>query len=252
MEFCKDRVFTSLNADELRAGDKVIVADTLDGLKHKVQEGKDILVLQGINPETWGRRFSLTNTDYALAYLVERKENCTNCGAECDDAGCKGFECTTPCNNWKPKTEDKWCKNCGVEVCSRAGVDADVRCPAWQPRAEKDCKDCGNAIDEEGKYCSGDENHHWVDQTGEQKCWRPKAEPHYRPFKDTDELIKVWNKKFYLDFKPSHDPLTMPLIWVRNKNDRKVWLISEFDKRILDYLFTNCEFLDGSPCGVEE
>lgn len=83
--------------------------------------------------------------------------------------------------------------------------------------------------------------------------YKPKpeqeAEKHYRQFRDTDELIAHWLDK---GGKWQKRPLTMPLIWVRNKSDRKAWLITEFDKRILDYLFTNCEFLDGSPCGVEE
>ena len=40
------RYYSAINADELKAGDKVIVADTLDGLKHKIQEDKELLVRQ--------------------------------------------------------------------------------------------------------------------------------------------------------------------------------------------------------------
>ena len=81
MEFDKSKVFTALNADELKPGDKVIVADTLSVLKQRVrvQEGKDIVVLQKINGEDWGRRFGFSMSDYALAYLVERPESCATC-----------------------------------------------------------------------------------------------------------------------------------------------------------------------------
>ena len=185
MEFDKSRIYSAVNADELRAGDKVIVANTLVTLKRNVANNVKPLILLEVIDEDYDLRFEVNFNKgrYALAYLVERKENCGNCGdEECPDAG-----------------ED--CKF--------------LRCADWKPILIR-------------------------------------AEKHYRPFKDTDELIKVWDKKFYLDFKPTHDPLTMPLIWVRNKSNKKPWLINEFGKRILDYLFTNCEFLDGSPCGVEE
>ena len=77
----------------------------------------------------------------------------------------------------------------------------------------------------------------------------------------------MWDKKFYLDFKPTHDPLTMPLIWVRQKGDAtdRGHLIVSFsnngcsvidvdDIRVMlwEMLFGEWEFLDGTPCGVEE
>ena len=122
---------------------------------------------------------------YALAYLVERAENCTNCGA-------------------------RWV--CPLNAPENPSI---TRCNAYEPL-------------------------------------KLNTEPHYRPFKDTDELIKVWDAKIGTPKWGTDGDLTMPLIWVRNKSNKKPWLINEFGKRILDYLFTNCEFLDGSPCGVEE
>ena len=38
MEFDKSRVYTALNADELKVGSKVIVADSLQGLKDRVNK----------------------------------------------------------------------------------------------------------------------------------------------------------------------------------------------------------------------
>lgn len=89
MEFDRNRVFTALNADELKAGDKVIVADTLQELKGKVYEGTDVRELSEVCIETSMRRFytdfsyvSENRQDacfsYALAYLVERRREYTD------------------------------------------------------------------------------------------------------------------------------------------------------------------------------
>lgn len=203
MEFNKDCVFTAVNADELHKGDKVIVADCLDSLRKDVELNEGVCELKEVLGENIGHRFSLGEASfYALAYLMERKENCTNCSAR--------WVCPVSIPNKNPKL---------------------TKCNAYEPLEPK---------------------------------IEPKAEKHYRPFKDTDELIKVWNKKFYLDFKPSHDPLTMPLIWVRgkiSKNTNTGWLVTGigYDGVALgdtslswEELFEDWEFLDGSPCGVEE
>jgi len=188
MEFQKERCFTALNADELKQGDKVLAADDLASLKDKIRDMK-VNTIYRICPENCSSRFiNEYGNDYALAYLVERKENCTNCG----NRGNSYCSCFT-----RDKSDDELSRTV-----------------------------CDNYI----------------------RLSEQKAEPHYRPFANTDELIRVWCEKA----KATPPILDMPHIWVRNKSDRKVWLINEFDKRILDYLFTNCEFLDGSPCGVEE
>lgn len=71
MEFDKSRVYTALNADELKVGDKVIVADTLTKLKEKVQEDADIFNLVFVFPEDAELRFSDGNCGWNLAYLVK-------------------------------------------------------------------------------------------------------------------------------------------------------------------------------------
>ena len=185
MEFDKSRCYSALNADELKAGDKVIVADTMMTLKGivLVNDETRAVELSAINTGDNMYRFKAQGSQYNLAYLVERKENCTNCIHY-------------------------------TEVCLDCLKGKNHRCY---------------------KYKS-----------------EPKTEKKYRPFRDTDELIKVWDAKIGTPKWGTDGDLTMPLIWVRNKRNKKPWLINEFDKRILDYLFTNCEFLDGSVCGEEE
>ena len=272
MEFLRERVYTALNADELRARDKVIVADTLDGLKHKVQKGKDILVLQGINPETWGRRFSLTNTDYALAYLVERKENCTNCEkfktGYCIDGWDVDAQKIFRCEDYTPKTE-KRCTKCrmatklsdGTLACDVDGYPVDCTpphdeaCSDYKPKteqkAEKKCGNCGKC----GTECEG--NNIYTKACPE---WTSMVKKHYRPFKDTDELIKVWCDK---GGKWQKRELTMPHIWVRCKASGNSYLITGYftnDNEVcfsasgfsMNDLLKDYEFLDGSVCGVEE
>jgi len=197
MEFDKSRVYTALNADELRVGDKVIVADTIHCLEVQVKGDVAADTICQVNPPTWGKRFSVGagNISASLAYLVERAENCTNCGK---------FQTGYCCDGWD--------------------VDAQkiFRCDKYKPKTE------------------------------------PKAEKHYRPFRDIDELIKVWDAKC-----PNKRPaMTMPLIWVRHKQIGSKSLITDYvddytvivgtEGNGLQALFDDYTFLDGSVCGVEE
>lgn len=156
MEFDKSRVYTSLNADELKAGDKVIVANSPYYLKKQVEEDDVTDEIMYIAPDTDDKRFRVDRSgEFALAYLVERKENCTNCGEGKKDE-----------DYWLGCTPDKF----GKEEQAKCW-----HCDFWEPKTEQ------------------------------------KAEPHYRPFKDTEELVKVWCEK---GGKWQKRELTMPYIWV--------------------------------------
>lgn len=83
-----------------------------------------------------------------------------------------------------------------------------------------------------------------------------RIKPKYRPFKDCDELIATWAKM--MGYKAKEN--TMPLIWVRFKNNFEIYCVIGFsDKEVcfgdtwknLEELFTETTFLDNSPCGVE-
>lgn len=82
MEFDKSRVYTSLNADKLKVGSKVIVADSLgmlrtrvENLKTKEDEKNLITTIRGIKDENYQHRFvEQDNVFWNLAYLVAEPE----------------------------------------------------------------------------------------------------------------------------------------------------------------------------------
>ena len=86
--------------------------------------------------------------------------------------------------------------------------------------------------------------------------YRVKKEPKYRPFKDTDELIEEYCKRFEVGWG-----YNLPSIWVKSKKSCDRFLITGFgsDKIILikgevslDTMFEYDTFLDGSPFGKLE
>ncbi|EMB19569.1 hypothetical protein [Treponema denticola] len=72
MEFNKNRIYTAVNADELKIGSKCIFADTVKGLRRKVEEDADCV-------ETFYRLHNNGSDDlfvgnkylYYYAYLIE-------------------------------------------------------------------------------------------------------------------------------------------------------------------------------------
>lgn len=74
MEFDKSKVYTALNADDLRVGDKVFTADTIACLYGEVKNGEDVETIDEILPGSEMKRF-LTKEGYVatcFAYLVEK------------------------------------------------------------------------------------------------------------------------------------------------------------------------------------
>lgn len=75
MEFDKSKVYTALNADELKVGSKVILADDLGSLKDYVEKDRYTTILTRIKDEEYEYRFvAEEGTCYHLAYLVETPE----------------------------------------------------------------------------------------------------------------------------------------------------------------------------------
>lgn len=71
MEFDKSKVYTSVNADELKIGSKCIFADSLSHLKKYVSEDYEPDTLIGVYPENSPIRFEGKGEFlHLLAYLV--------------------------------------------------------------------------------------------------------------------------------------------------------------------------------------
>ena len=74
MEFDKSRVYTALNAEELKIGSKVVVADTLRDLKERV-EGGYVQTLTNIRDDDCINRFEVDSSSiYSIAYLISEPE----------------------------------------------------------------------------------------------------------------------------------------------------------------------------------
>lgn len=74
MTFDKSRVYTALNADELKIGSKCFFADTIQDLRIKMQsEGVDggVEELTGLYDDDSVARFRSFNCTYIYAYLIE-------------------------------------------------------------------------------------------------------------------------------------------------------------------------------------
>lgn len=70
----KSRVYTALNADKLKVGSKVIVADTLLELKECILKHKLPKILNKIEPENFEYRFLCDDGfHYSLAYIPEKQ-----------------------------------------------------------------------------------------------------------------------------------------------------------------------------------
>lgn len=75
MEFNKAKVFTALNANEVKVGSKGYGSDTIEDLKNKVITGGKLLELAEIRGEDSILRFIDTlHQSYALFYFVEEPE----------------------------------------------------------------------------------------------------------------------------------------------------------------------------------
>ena len=74
MEFQKERVFTALNADELKLGSQVILANSISELKAKLENGGYVRILEEIFGEYYRDRFGINKNAYSLAYLISEPE----------------------------------------------------------------------------------------------------------------------------------------------------------------------------------
>ena len=75
MTFDKSKVYTALNADELKVGSKVYVSDNMYYLKKCVEDNLESCILTEVLLEKEASRFCINDTfneQWALAYLIEQ------------------------------------------------------------------------------------------------------------------------------------------------------------------------------------
>lgn len=121
---------------------------------------------------------------------------------------------------------------------------------------------------EEGKTIQYFYRDDWRDVANNIPLWglndtyRVKPDEHkYEPFGTVQELIDAWDKKYPSNMNRPGD--TMPLIWIKNKEKNRVYLITDFlfekcygcdvgteeENLELTELFDNFTFLDNSIIG---
>lgn len=85
----------------------------------------------------------------------------------------------------------------------------------------------------------------------------PGEEKEFRPFRDTDEMVKDFQGRYNLSAKD----YSLPFIYIKNKHTEERSMIISFKKQLviipekclsLNYLFDNYEYLDGTPCGIKD
>lgn len=76
MEFDKSKVYTVVNAEELKVGSEIFVADDLASLESIVTRGAYLCHLMEVNNTYRAQRFKIkeNSISYALAYLVSEPE----------------------------------------------------------------------------------------------------------------------------------------------------------------------------------
>lgn len=74
MEFDLSRVYTAVNADELKVGSKVFVADSLKDLRDIVERDATAVTIKSIEPDDKLYRFGTDRNVYALAYFISEPE----------------------------------------------------------------------------------------------------------------------------------------------------------------------------------
>ena len=75
MEFQEEMVYTALNADKLKVGSKVVVADNMKSLRTRVESAECFWVrLDGIRNEDEMCRFVTDSNSWMLCYLISEPE----------------------------------------------------------------------------------------------------------------------------------------------------------------------------------
>lgn len=172
MEFDKSKVYTALNADELKVGSKVICANNIDSLKCKVEEGTDIRPIVQILNDAYERRFK-TNTrgEYPFAYLVSEPEKNWIVYVYRRE-GIKPYLTTCRSDVWESVKETKGAK-------TKLFEGSDEECSEWY-NARKHLTDVIVAW-EDGKIIQYNSGHGWEDCCDNKPAWSTDTQYRIKP-----------------------------------------------------------------------
>ena len=75
MEFDKTRVFTALNADELKPGSLCYFGDCIAELRNRIGENQELVMLNYVRGDAYEKRFvRCDGIAFSLAYFVRTEE----------------------------------------------------------------------------------------------------------------------------------------------------------------------------------
>ena len=230
MKFDKTKVYTAVNADEVKIGSKGYFADTLTDLKARVAtESADCFgeILHILFPDSYYCfSFKDTRCNYALFYLVEEPAPKEVTAEEWDN---------------RPRLmkvwDDDYSESQKRRVVCIVPEEENVAYPVVS---------ISHNITEGHIVCFK----HCAEIAATKEVEKEKS---YRPYKNADEFIADYKRRFCPDCKG------IPAIWVRNVADTLKMVIAMNDECVkvdgkIDYfsLLDTYTYLDGTPCGIEE
>ena len=163
MEFQKERVFTALNADGLKVGSKVICANTLDSLRHKVNKDEDITEVKEILGGDNERRFRTTFSGlWPLVYFISEPEEKNWIAYLCRRKGVKPYLTCCRSDCWEEVQKDFGAKTKLFESTEKEAND-------WY-EARKQFADVIAAW-EDGKTIQFNSGYGWEDCCNNRPAW---------------------------------------------------------------------------------
>lgn len=213
MKFDKSKVYTALNADEVKVGSRGYFADDIGNLRDMVINREPLLYVKEVRNDYYQYRFKSDEINkHALFYLVE-----------------------------EPKTEPK-------EVTAAEWDNKPRIMKVWNGDNYSNAVERKVLIVRTSTYCypvvtiEEDER-----LNSFQHCAELEPAKSYRPYHNADEFIEDYKKRFYHDFKD------IPTIWMKNKAGVLKKIIISNDGFVdYCSLFDTYTYPDGSPCGMEE
>ena len=177
MEFQKERVFTALNADELKIGSKVIVGDTVEALRNRVQNGTTPLTLSEIRRDSYERRFRVEEytepeSVFSFVYLVSAPEVKDWIAYLCRRKGVKPYLTCCRSDCWEEVQKDFGAKTKLFEGTEKEAND-------WY-EARKQLADVIAAW-EDGKTIQFNSGYGWEDCCNNRPAWDIRSEYRIKP-----------------------------------------------------------------------